>query len=198
MKNLAVVMLSVSVTLSFGASLVCRTVAMTRLRVVWPPGRLGVKLFLLFKFAEQLDLPSIVPSVRQILVFYCIVLVKAGVLTGVTTNLRTLMPELVRDLLPRTPTTGIGSIRVPGLLMQWHRGSLVDRVVVSVVVSEILRTVPVLSCDPPGALLRLTTVRLTSCRLSVLAFRTRGVTLLLMVVIVLSIFPFLQWVVLLL
>lgn len=167
-RNLAVVILRVRVTLSFSEKLVVLIVLLTRLRVLWPSGRLGVKLFLLLRLADSLCPPSIVPSVRHILVFTCSVAPKLGVLTGVTTNLRTLILALVRVLLPMTPTTGIGSIRVRGLLRQWNKGRLVDLVVVWVIVREMFRTVPVFKWPPPGAVLRLTTSRLTNCRLEVL------------------------------
>lgn len=49
---------------------------------------------------------------------------------GTTTNLRKLMPPLVRMLLPRTPTTGAGRARVPGLFRQWQSGRFMDLVVV--------------------------------------------------------------------
>ncbi len=154
--------------------------------------RVGVKLFLLFMVASQFCPCNMSPSVLNILVFTRTVRCTSCVLTGSITNLRKVTGVLERWLLPSRPTTGMGSIRVPVLLTHWHSGTLYDPVVVSVTVSDMFSTVPVLRPCPAGALLSLSTSPLSLCRPHMPYLRSMGVTCLPTPIIVPAIFPLLQ------
>lgn len=74
-----------------------------------------------------------------------------------------------------------------------HSDRFDDLVVVWVMVSDMFRTVPVLSPAPPGALLVVTSVVLMVCRLKVLRFMMVPVYLPPMRLMVREMFPFKQW-----
>lgn len=188
------VVLTVTPKLPFGLHLVPPIVLRTALTVLLLDPSVGVKLFLLLMDAVSFSLPKTEVSVRNILVYYSRYLPKEGVFIGTTTNLRILsLEDSVRYLLPMTPTTGIGRWPLEALLRKWQSGTLSETVVVSVYVTEIVRTVPVLSPDPLPALLVLTTVPLTVQALDVLTFRSALPTMAPTPLMVPRMFPLRQW-----
>lgn len=163
--------------------------------VLLPSCKPGVKLFLLLIVAPKFRVPRIDPKSRKTLALVCSVLEKSAKLIGLTTNLRTLMAPLVRLLLPKTPTTGIGTAndaRPCKPVTHRRSGRPRDPVVVPVAVREIVSTVPVLRSLPPLALLSVTTVLLTFRRLAILPLTNVSWTRSPMPVIVPPMFPFLQ------